>query len=193
MNRFLQLAAGAAAVLALGAAAAMGPHGGMMGGMGGMGGGHSHMLSPAMLTRQDAGSAADMAVVRDLFANHAKIRRSVTRLPDGVRTVTESNDPEVARSIQAHVASMSQRLQEGREFNVFSETLPVLFANRDRIVSKVEMTATGAIVTRTSSDPKVAAALQAHAAEVSELAQDGMAAFHRGMMRRMALGGGMMR
>jgi hypothetical protein len=142
----------------------------------------------AMLTKQDAGSAADMDLVHDLLFNNSKIRRSVTKLPDGIRTVTESDDPQVTQALKAHVASMSQRLQDGREFNIFSNTLPVLFENRDKIVSKVEMTEKGAVVTQTSTDAKVVGALQGHAGEVTELAQDGMVAMRRGMMTRMAMG-----
>lgn len=151
-------------------------------GMGPMRGGPT-----AMLTRQDAGSAADMDVVHALLGSHDRIVRNVARLPDGIRTVTESDDPGVAKSIQVHVASMSQRLEDGREFNLFSDSLPVLFANRDKIASRVEMTAKGAAVTRTSSDPQVVAALHAHAGEVTELVDDGMSAMHRGMMRRMRM------
>lgn len=43
----------------------------------------------------------------------------------------------------------------------------------------------GSIVTQTSDDPAVVAALQAHALEVSELARDGMAAMMRGARARM--------
>ena len=152
-------------------------------------GGHGPMAGAvSMLTKQDAGSSADMSLVHDLLMNHASIKRTVTNLPDGIRTVTESDDPRVAQAIQAHVSSMSQRLKDGREFNIFSTTLPVLFENRDRIKSTVEMTARGAVVTRTSSDAGVVAALQGHAAEVTELAQEGMIAMRRGMMARMARG-----
>jgi hypothetical protein len=169
-------------------------HGMMRGtgqGMGGAGaGGRAPMRGMVgMLTTQDAGSSADMDVVHDLLMSHQSIRRTVTRLPDGIRTVTESNDPAVANAIKAHVASMSQRLAEGREFNIFSTTLPVIFEHRDTIRSEVVTTATGVIVTRTSSNPKVVAALQGHADEVTELAQQGMVAMRRGMMSRMAMGG----
>jgi hypothetical protein len=161
----------------------------MMHGMVHDAGGHRPMSgATAMLTKQDAGSSADMDLVHDLLVNHDKIRRTVTHLPDGIRTVTESDDPRVAQAIKAHVASMSQRLKDGREFNIFSTTLPVLFENRDKIRSVVEATGKGSIVTRTSTDAKVVAALQGHAAEVTELAQDGMAAMRRGMMSRMAPG-----
>jgi hypothetical protein len=139
-----------------------------------------------MLTRQDAASSADMGLVHELLVNHDKIKRTVTRLPDGIKTVTESDDPQVAQAIKAHVTSMSQRLEDGREFNIFSTTLPVLFENREKIRSTVTMTERGSVVTRTSTDAKVVAALQGHAAEVTELAQEGMAAMRRGMMRRMA-------
>ena len=139
-----------------------------------------------MLTRQDAGSSADMGLVHELLVNNQKIKRTVTRLPDGIKTVTESDDPQVALAIKAHVASMSQRLDEKREFNIFSTTLPVLFENKDKIRSTVTVTDRGSIVTRTSTDPKVVAALQGHAAEVTELVDEGMVAMRRGMMTRMA-------
>jgi len=167
----------------------MGP--GMMHGTGpgAAAGGHGPMAGPtAMLTKQDAGSSADMGLVHDLLTNHTKIKRTVTNLPNGIRTVTESDDPQVAQTIKAHVASMSQRLKDGREFNIFSTTLPVLFENRDKIKSVVEVTEKGSVVTRTSTDAKVVAALQGHAAEVTELAQEGMVAMRRGMMTRMATG-----
>lgn len=220
MNLYLKISAAVAATLGLALAAAavtgqfpqgqanMGGAGHMMGGaghpmgagghgpMGGQGhsmgaGGHGPMGGPvSMLTRQDEGSASDMNVVHDLLASNTKIRRAVTNLPDGIRTLTESDDPEVAQSIQAHVVSMSQRLKDGREFNIFSDTLPVLFGNRDKIVSRVEMTPKGAAVTRTSADAKVVAALQGHAGEVTGLVEEGMVAMHRGMMSRMAMGQG---
>ena len=167
----------------------MGP--GMMHGMqhGAAAGGHGPMAGAVgMLTRQDAGSAADMGLVHDLVMNYTKIKRIVTNLPNGIKTVTESDDPQVAQAIKAHVASMSQRLKDGREFNIFSTTLPVLFENQDKIKSVVEMTEKGSVVTRTSTDAKVVAALQGHATEVTELVQEGMVAMMRGMMTRMAMG-----
>jgi len=163
---------------------------GMGHGAGGHGaGGQGAMSGPTgMLTKQDAGSAADMNLVHDLVTSHASIKRTVKNLPNGVSTITESDDPKIAQAIKAHVASMSARLNDGREFNIFSKTLPVLFENADKITSKVEMTEKGTVVTRTSGDAKVVAALQGHAGEVSELVQDGPAAMQRGMMSRMAMG-----
>ena len=133
-------------------------------------------------SQQDKAFGADMGVVHELLADHNKIKRSVTKLPNGIRTVTESDDPQVAREIKAHVASMDQRLKDSKVFNVASHTLPTIFANKDKIHTEIQQTPTGVILTQTSSDPATVAALQAHAGEVSELARDGMPALMRSVM-----------
>ena len=178
MNRSHKVAAGVAAALSLGLAAAVFAHPGpirpgmMQHGMqGGPMAGRAHSADPAF--------GADMQLVHQMLVSHDKIKRTVANLPDGIRTVTESEDPEVAKAIKAHVASMQARLGEGRIFNLFSPTLPVLFRNKDKIKTVVAATEKGSAVTQTSDDPVVVAALQAHAAEVSELARDGMAAMMR--------------
>ena len=122
-----------------------------------------------------------------MLANHERIKRTVTNLPNGIRTVTESDDATVAQFIKAHVASMEKRLHEGRVFNLFSPTLPILFEKKDEIRTRVEMTEAGSIVMQTADDSTVVAALQAHAAEVSELAKDGMAAMMRGARANMRM------
>ncbi len=137
----------------------------------------------------DPAFSADMQLVHSMLGAHDSIKRTVTNLPDGIRTVTESDDREVAQTIKAHVASMQQRLDEGRIFNLFSPTLPVLFANRDKIKTTVETTQNGVIVAQTSADAAVVAALQEHAVEVSELARDGMLAMMRAARANMRMGG----
>ena len=78
-------------------------------------------------------------------------------------------------------------MKEGGELNLFSKTIPVLFENRDKIKTAVETTAKGSVVTQTSGDTKVVAALQAHATEVDELAREGMVAMMRNMRANMAM------
>lgn len=131
---------------------------------------------------QDDAFGADMSVVHEMLAAHDKIKRTVTNLPNGIRTVTESDDPQVAKEIKEHVASMAQRLKDGRVFNVASHTLPTIFANNDKIRTQIEQTPKGVIVTQTSTDPATVAALQGHAGEVSDLARGGMVALMRQVM-----------
>ena len=190
MKRSSKVAIGVTAALGLGAAVAVFAHPGGMGpGMMGPG-----MMGPGMggpmaggMQHGDAAFADDMRLVHAMLFDHDKIKRTVTNLPDGIRTVTESDDPGVARAIKAHVASMQERLSDGKIFNLFSPTLPVLFENKDKIKTVVETADKGSTVTQTSGDAKVVAALQAHAVEVSELARDGMAAMMRSARANMGM------
>ena len=207
MKQFCRIALGAAAASALvfAVVTAFAHSGSMDGGpSGGMpermqehmqGGMHGSIGLMGQAKQHDEALSSDMSQVHELLAEHDRIERKVTSLPNGIRTNTESDDPQVAQTIQAHVASMTARLSDGREFNMFSETLPILFENKDKIETKVEMTQKGAIVTQTSSDSRVVAALQGHAEEVSELARDGMIAMRRSAMAGMGmtLHGGMER
>lgn len=130
----------------------------------------------------DNAFGSDMSVVHEMLADHNKINRTVTKLPNGIRTLTESDDPQVAKEIKDHVASMDQRLKDDKVFNVASHTLPTIFANNTKIHTEIQQTAKGVILTQTSSDPTTVAALQAHAGEVSDLAREGMVALQRSVM-----------
>jgi ubiquinone/menaquinone biosynthesis C-methylase UbiE len=138
---------------------------------------------PAMADHGDM--SADLGTIHELFANHDRITRSVRTLPNGIRTVTESADPRIAQLIRAHVASMGQRVESGNDpgLPMESEALHAIFANYDKVHTRVETTATGVIVTQTSSDEKTVRALKQHASEVTEFVKEGMVAMHRAMMR----------
>ena len=138
----------------------------------------------------DAGAMAQMRDIHELFANHDRMTRTVTNLADGIRTVTESNDPQVAKLITDHVASSRKQVDTGIDpgLPIESPALRAIYANYDKIVTTVEATEKGVVVVQTSTDPQVVAALQQHAAEVTEFINDGMAAMHKAMMKN----GGMM-
>jgi hypothetical protein len=164
---------------------------GMMGqGMRGQG-----MMGRGMMAGgHDSSTMTDMSAIHELAAMHDRIRRTVTNLPNGIRTVTESDDPRIAKLIKDHVASMGQRVRAGRMLNVPIESPAVhaIYANKDKITTTSEPSARGIVVTQTSSDPKVIALLQEHAVEVSELVRGGMAAMHTAMMKNHGMmGGGM--
>ncbi len=180
------------------------------GGMRGMGPGmHGHM-GPGMHGQKGPGMRGQMGSgmkgmgmmggnateserndLHSLFFNHSKIKRTVTNLPDGIRTVTESDDPQVAATIKKHVAEMGKRVEEGRDPGLPIETpaLHAIFQNKDRIKTAYETTEKGVIVVQTSTDATAVKALQDHAAEVTDLAQRGMVAAHEAMMKNR---GGMM-
>jgi hypothetical protein len=148
-------------------------------GPGMMGGGH------------DAAVMAEMGDIHELFINHDRITRTVTNLPNGIRTVTESADPRIAQLLKDHVTSQGQRVETGNDpgLPIESQALRSIYRNYDKIRTTLEPTATGIVVIQTSTDHDTVAALQQHASEVTGFVNEGMAAMHKVMMRN---GGGMM-
>lgn len=130
--------------------------------------------------RHDSTTSVQMAVIHDLMMNHARISRNVTNLPDGVRTVTESDDSVLARRIKEHVAGMYLRVASGDDpgWPMESEALRTIFRDQARIRTVVDTTPKGIVMVQTSADSGTVAALQRHAAEVSELVRGGMAVMH---------------
>lgn len=154
--------------------------------------GHGMMgKGPGMMGMHGNATAGEHGDIRDLFFNHDRIKRTVTNLPDGIRTVTESDNPRVAEIIKRHVAEMGKRVEQGRDpgLPIESPALRSIFQNKDKIKSAYEVTEKGVTVVQTSTDATTIKALQDHAAEVTDLAKRGMVAAHEAMMKN---GGGMM-
>jgi hypothetical protein len=140
---------------------------------------------------RDSATTAQLRVIHELVMNHSRISRTVTNLPNGVTTLTESDDPRLAALIRDHVVIMEQRVRKGDDpgLPMESPALRALFRDRNKIRTGIEPTVRGIVVVQTSSDPGVATALQQHAAEVSDMAARGMPAMRDAMMRH---GGGML-
>lgn len=163
----------------------MGGHGMGQGmhGHGADGTGHDMVNMPGLRGRDATPEeSAELAV---MFRNFERITREVTNLPDGIRTVTYSPDEDVMAVIVSHVVGMIGRVEEGRDPQILiqSPTLDVFFAKGEGIETGIEVTEAGIVVTQTSDDPELVAALQTHAAEVTDMADRGMQAVHERMMR----------
>ena len=151
----------------------------------GSGSGFMGMGHGTMGAGSHSATPAEMHAIHELIVNYDRIRRTVTNLPDGIRTVTESDDARIAQLIKDHVASMGQRVSAGNDpgLPIESPALRAIFRNKDKIKSTVETTDKGSVVVQTSNDQETVAVLQQHAAEVSELVRGGMQALHAAMMR----------
>src|SRR5579859_5248651 len=149
----------------------------MMPGMGGMmGGGHGGMMGGGMM--------GPMRTGMQLFNNHTKVHRQVTVLSDGVRAVTESDDPQFAALIQEHVSDMYARIDRDRPFAYpMSRTVPALFRNIGRYHRTLEITSKGVAVTETASDGEMIELIKAHAREITGFVDKGMPAMMGDMMR----------
>ncbi|MFT5345979.1 MAG: hypothetical protein ACI9KS_001047 [Sulfitobacter sp.] len=121
-----------------------------------------------------------------MFRGFEQITREVENLPNGIRTITMSDDPELLGVVTSHVLGMIDRVDTGQDPQVFiqSPTLDILFERRASITTEIDFTDTGVIVIQTSEDPEVVAALQTHAGEVSDMVDRGMQAVHEAMMKR---------
>ena len=134
---------------------------------------------------QDSSTMAEMGIIHELMVNHDRVKRTVTNLSDGIRTVTESDDPQTAKLIKEHVASMDRRVRTKDDpgLPMESPALKKILRNGDKIQSAVETTAKGVVVVQRSTDPETVAALKQHASEVSDLVKGGMMAMHEAMMK----------
>ncbi|GAA4435928.1 DsrE family protein [Bremerella cremea] len=121
----------------------------------------------------DARFREDRDVFHYLLENHAKIRRTVTKLPNGVSTVTESDDPQVVAKIKEHVHWMKQRVEKIDPIRNRDPLFAELFRHADKIEMKVEPIDKGVKVTETSKDPMVVRLIQAHAEVVSAFVAKG--------------------
>ena len=175
------IGAGALALLFAAPAAAQHAHGHMHN-HGADGTGHDEVTMPG-LRGLDA-SPQESFEMEVLFRTFPEIDREVTNLPAGIRTHTFTDIPDLRAVLVSHVVGMIARVEEGRDPQVFiqSPTLAILFERRASIVTEIEATDTGIAVIQTSDDPEVVAALQIHAAEVSDMVARGMQAVHERMM-----------
>lgn len=125
----------------------------------------------------------EMAV---LFRNFDTITREVTNLPNGIRTVTRSSDPDVMSTLVSHVHGMINRVEQGDDPKVViqSPTLGRFFELADDMNTFIEITDEGIVVEQTSTNPELVITLQTHAAEVTELSDRGIQAVRDQISRR---------
>ncbi len=121
----------------------------------------------------------DMKTIHALFDDHTKIKRSVSRIENGVTTITESDDPKLQALITEHVWAMQTRLAKKQPIRQWDPLFVELFKHADKIKMEVSQTAKGMKVVETSSDPYVVKLIQSHAAGVSEFAAKGMSVMHK--------------
>ena len=108
-----------------------------------------------------------------LIEHKDTIRRTVKNLPNGIETLTESNDEDVAARIQKHVESMYDRMENVNPIRMRDPLFREIFANAKKVKMDVEHTEHGVLVRETSEDAYVAKLLQEHAKVVSLFIKNG--------------------
>lgn len=145
--------------------------------------GHDEVNMPGLFGEN--ASAEESAEIGVLFRAFQTITREVENLPNGIRTVTRSSDPEVMDALVSHVVGMIGRVSvmDNPLIIIQSPTLDIFFERGDEIMTDIEVTDEGIVVVQTSEVPDLVAALQTHAAEVTDMADRGMQAVHERMMK----------
>lgn len=133
----------------------------------------------AGIHRRDAEHRRDHDVFLYLLDHRQQIRRTVTAFPEGVETLTESDDEEVAAKIREHAFSMRRRVEERRPIHMRDPLFAEIFRHADQIEMSVESTANGVMVRETSRDAYVAALIREHAAVVDRFVARGHAEVRR--------------
>jgi hypothetical protein len=117
----------------------------------------------------------DMRPIRTMLMNHEQIDRRVEDLPDGVKTWTTSDDPEIAEAVQTHVRQMHERMKEKKPIRQMDPLFREIFEHADQIEMEIEDLKNGVLVIETSEDPEVVKLIRQHAHRaVSEFAEQGM-------------------
>jgi hypothetical protein len=103
----------------------------------------------------------------------------VTKLANGVQTITESDNAKVTARIVEHTYAMKKRLETNEPIHVCDPIFAALFANASKIQMEIVQTSRGVSVRETSDDADVVKLIQAHADLVTEFVQKGLSTMHR--------------
>lgn len=123
-----------------------------------------------------------MSVYLEMFNRHHEISRVVEQIPGGVRTTTQSDSPDLAAKLHAHVSSMYARVDQGAEVMCMSQSLPTLFQHHNGYRRELTLIPKGVIAEETPNDPNLTQTIRAHAQEVTGFVSEGMPAKMQGMM-----------
>ena len=116
---------------------------------------------------------ADVELFQFLVDNRQAIRREVTKLPNGVEALTESDLVHVRDKLVRHVESMYQRMKQGEIIHQRDPLFAEFFRNAGKISTRLERTEKGLRVRETSHDEYAVKLIQAHAEVVSLMLKNG--------------------
>lgn len=127
------------------------------------------------------GMQADMSTLHAMFADRAKINRTVKLLPDGAEATTESDDDNIAAMIQEHVPAMESRVHDDNPLPpmTFHPIFVGLIKHAKDYTLDYKLTDKGIKVTYQAEDPYVIMLVQEHAQLVSRFIKNGMEEIHK--------------
>lgn len=131
------------------------------------------LASPVHARGKRGGNSEYAQVFSYLLSNHYKIERDVEFLENGVKTLTTSSNPRIAKYLQTHVAQMKDLVESGRSIRRWDPLFAAIFEHHDLIQMEISLVENGIAVLETSYDPFVAELIKEHARVVSLFVQYG--------------------
>lgn len=123
----------------------------------------------------DSDMMRDIGPIKDLLTQREKIQRSVEEIPNGIRAVTTSTDPEITKLIRTHVREMKSRIEDGHPIRAEDPLFREIFRHHDKIRLEIEDVPGNVRVTETSTDPQVVLLIRQRAQRAeSEFVSGGM-------------------
>ena len=117
---------------------------------------------------------ADQNLIHTLLSSRHQIRRQIKLLPNGIETLTETDNPQLRTILVQHVQSMKKRVEEVRPIRRRDPLFAALFRNAKKVsMMKVTPTQNGVHVIETSNDAFTVKLIQAHAKVVSLFIKNG--------------------
>lgn len=115
-------------------------------------------------------------LMRDAHAlvfDHSTITRTVEKLPNGVRTITTTSNPDLLPILRKHPRQMAELYGQGGMVRGWDPLFRELAAVSDKVKMDFKDVENGIEVVSTSEDAEVVKLIQAHAAKVSEMSKRG--------------------
>lgn len=128
----------------------------------------------------DPSMKADQSLFHTLLSNRDQIQRQIKLLPNGIETLTETDNPQLRTILVQHVQSMKKRVEQVRPIHLRDPLFAALFRNAKKVsMMKVTATQKGVHVIETSNDPLTVKLIQAHARVVSLFIKNGHQEVHK--------------
>lgn len=118
-------------------------------------------------------TAEEHEPIWELLDHHRAIQRTIEETPDGVKTTTTTQRPELVATLRTHVRQMIERLEQRQPVRMWDPVFRDVFNHADEITVSIEEVPGGIVVTETSDQPEVVPMIQAHAQAVNRFVDQG--------------------
>ena len=114
--------------------------------------------------------------IHALFGQHDSLRRTVTLTDDGYVSLTETDDPALAKALGEHVDQMRQRLEDGLSVRRWDPAFAEYREHYDDMKLTIEPVTNGVRVVARGLTREAVEVVQDHARVINEFVRDGWAA-----------------